>query len=404
MDGGHSRNCCAGLPLLPRANRRKRQEPCARKVRRGGLGEWLTGTRSGGQNIAWGSFGTQVSHLPSYTKLHVWNILSCSEFWPSCFYEWTPVLWYFYSLFTHPPAGHLLLPGMPRTVTGSPEPWAGTGRSQTLTLAWCLGIVGRWGGRSLATTRRWGSCTSCSCSPQFVWAATREVGCGVVVSRPRGSYTFHYLVCDYFPPGNVNNKAVYRWAPHTTYYAGFTFFILMVLLFCQILNDVINAGLVRPVASVRKEQFVRMDFVLLCNVELFTFIWNNTKYLVKLCVLIIIVSQAYQKLSKTNHKWAHDARKRPRSDEVGSPFPAFLIVSVAICVLGNMVSRPFFIWPFVLLLVILIIAHIACLHYINTHKAALVISTQVEINRISADFPSPYFGVSSTQVSLVCWR
>jgi len=44
---------------------------------------------------------------------------------------------------------------------------------------------------------------------QYVWADTRQVGCGIMVSKVK-AYTFHYLACDYFPPGNVNGRPVYR--------------------------------------------------------------------------------------------------------------------------------------------------------------------------------------------------
>ena len=58
---------------------------------------------------------------------------------------------------------------------------------------------------------------------QYVWADTRMVGCGIMVSQVRQveamvtllqvkGYTFHYLACDYFPTGNVNGRPVYRWS------------------------------------------------------------------------------------------------------------------------------------------------------------------------------------------------
>jgi hypothetical protein len=43
---------------------------------------------------------------------------------------------------------------------------------------------------------------------QYAWAETFQVGCGVMTSRVNG-YTFHYLACDYFPPGNVAGRPVY---------------------------------------------------------------------------------------------------------------------------------------------------------------------------------------------------
>ena len=44
---------------------------------------------------------------------------------------------------------------------------------------------------------------------QFVWANTKQVGCGIITSR-KFSYTFHYLACDYYPTGNVLYQPVYR--------------------------------------------------------------------------------------------------------------------------------------------------------------------------------------------------
>lgn len=43
---------------------------------------------------------------------------------------------------------------------------------------------------------------------QYVWAKTFQVGCGVLISR-MPSYSFHYLVCNYFPSGNVKFHPVY---------------------------------------------------------------------------------------------------------------------------------------------------------------------------------------------------
>ena len=62
---------------------------------------------------------------------------------------------------------------------------------------------------------------------QFVWAETTKVGCGILISqvgpaRPcqtvrdnggqllqQEKYKFHYLVCNYHPPGNTVGAPVY---------------------------------------------------------------------------------------------------------------------------------------------------------------------------------------------------
>ena len=43
---------------------------------------------------------------------------------------------------------------------------------------------------------------------QFVWGQTYQIGCGILISEQE-SYKFHYLVCNYYPPGNVLDAPVY---------------------------------------------------------------------------------------------------------------------------------------------------------------------------------------------------
>ena len=59
---------------------------------------------------------------------------------------------------------------------------------------------------------------------QFVWGKTEQVGCGILISEvgdnkyykqkyqnlfQQNKYKFHYLVCNYYPNGNVINDPVY---------------------------------------------------------------------------------------------------------------------------------------------------------------------------------------------------
>ena len=59
---------------------------------------------------------------------------------------------------------------------------------------------------------------------QFVWGETYQVGCGILISEvcigsisryttinllQKKKYKFHYLVCNYYPSGNVVNDPVY---------------------------------------------------------------------------------------------------------------------------------------------------------------------------------------------------
>ena len=43
---------------------------------------------------------------------------------------------------------------------------------------------------------------------QFVWGQSYQMGCGILISEQE-NYKFHYLVCNYYPSGNVLDAPVY---------------------------------------------------------------------------------------------------------------------------------------------------------------------------------------------------